>query len=177
MYKEEEKLNEKQIGLIMSKSTSSDNTAISNGDRGCKKQPWTHPGSPPCSWPWPHLLSLCSSGPRLLPGCPQTPSFWGTPEAWAPRQWDPKSDVPRPVKEEAWKCIKQSGNGFLWFHQMSDSGNIAHDKYVSARERSRERFRTPCACGLVVAASGWMTKRPKGLLLSPQRLQGSRAFA
>ena len=38
MYKEEEKLNEKQIGLIMSKSTSSDNTAISNGDRGCKKQ-------------------------------------------------------------------------------------------------------------------------------------------
>lgn len=31
-------------------------------------------------------------------------------------------------------------------------------------KRDRERFRTPCAPSLAVAASGWMTKQPRDLL-------------
>lgn len=56
------------------------------------------------------VFSFLVSEAQAVPTHLYVPSI---PEAWASRQWDPKSNAPKPVKEETCKCIKQGGNGFL----------------------------------------------------------------
>lgn len=107
---------------------------------------------------------VCFTSPGLWPGqSPKQLPFPSTPEAWASSWWDPKSDTPRPVKEETWKCIKQGGN----FYDSTKCLIVGTSPTTSMYQlkKGREHFRTSCAPCLAVAAEGVDERGPGPPLL------------